>query len=128
MNIVPNKDRLYSHPHAHKMIILLHHVLVYLEEAVDEAPFGFVSKEFHNVTWIDIPATTKEKYVDYLHRIVSNSGGVYGVWMRITTEQNTQDVVQLTLFLRHEKISFTILVPANDPNGWWVEGQITGQY
>ena len=121
MKIMPNRELLYSHPYAYIVLLLLHHVLVYLEEAVDEAPFGFVLDGLQKVSWIDIPQGIDERYVDFLHRMVSRSGGVYGVWVQMELDHNKQEGVVLTLFLKREKLPFSIFVPAEQPHRWWVE-------
>ena len=120
MNILPNQEELYMNPHAHVLLILMHHVLVYLERCVDEAPFGFVAKKSQSVSWIDIPHDIDERYVDYLNRIVQTANsGVYGVWMEIKSEKGAKDVVVLTMFVR-QKIPFCVVVPVTEPHRWWV--------
>ena len=121
MNVTPNREQLYSHPYAYALLVLLHHVLIYLESAIDEAPFGFVAEELQKYSWIEIPNDIDERYADYLHRIVSKKGGGYGVWMQMKTKQSNQDVVLFTLFLRQEKLPFYVIVPVDEPHKWWVE-------
>ena len=121
MKVLPNRELLYAHPYAYALLVLLHHVLIYLESAVDEAPFGFVAEELQKFSWIDIPHNIDERYSDYLHRIVAKKGGVYGVWMQLKTKQGSQDVVLLTLFIRQEPLPFSVVVPVEQPHKWWVE-------
>ena len=125
MNIMPNQEELYTHPYAHVLLILIHHVLVYLERCVDEAPFGFVSEKLHTVTWVDIPHNLEERYVDYLHRrIQTASTGVYGVWMELQSEEGTRDVVVLTMCVQQQLIPFFIFVPVSQSHRWWTEREI----
>lgn len=121
MKITPNRELLYSHSYAHVLLVFLHHVVVYLEKSVDEAPFGFVSEESNTVSWIEIPNDIDERYSDYLHRLVAKKSGLYGIWMQIKTKQSNQDVVVLTVFLKREKLPFSVIVPVEQPHRWWVE-------
>ena len=125
MNIMPNQEELYTHPYAHILLILIHHVLVYLDRCVDEAPFGFVSEKSQSVSWIDIPHNIDERYVNYLNRTVQAAiSGVYGVWMEVKNEQIAKDVVVLTMFVQQQKLPFFVVVPVTESHRWWVEHEI----
>ena len=124
MNILPNQEELYAHPYAHILLIFIHHVLLYLERCVDEAPFGFVSEKSQSVSWIDIPHNIEERYADYLNRIVQTaSSGVYGVWMEMKNELGAKDVVVLTMFVR-QKLPFSVVIPVSESHRWWVEYEL----
>lgn len=121
MNILPNQEELYMHPHAHVLLILMHHVLVYLERCVDEAPFGFVLDGINNVAFVDIPSDIDMQYSDYLHRVLSGSGGVLGVWMELNMEEIIHDVVRVEFYVKRELLPLSLIIPVRDSERWWVE-------
>lgn len=123
MNITPNRSALFYHPYAYLLLDVLHHILSYLEDCIDEAPFGFVLKKSQMVSLVDIPENIEERYSDYLHRYMSGVGlaGAYGVWMKLNTENSVQDVVVITLFFQREELPFFIYIPIQEPVRWWVE-------
>ena len=122
MNITPNRELLYSHPQSYKLMLMVHYALVYLETCVDEAPFGFVSKESEQFKSIEIPKEICVSYKEYLHRCLSKKNclsGFYGVWMKMTSEDLNQDVVVLTMFQQQE-LDFSVVIPIPTKHLWWV--------
>ena len=107
-------------------MLMVHYALAYLENCIDEAPFGFVSKESKCFTCIEIPEKICGSYKEYLHRLLSKKdclSGFYGVWMMMTCGDLRQNVVVLTMFQK-QKLDFSVVIPIQKKHFWWVASDL----
>ena len=81
-------------------MLMVHYALVYLETCVDEAPFGFVSKESEQFKSIEIPKEICVSYKEYLHRCLSKKNCLSGFYADVAakvrdTARKGDDIVVL---------------------------------